>query len=1248
MSDTKWTKEQLDAITKRDCNLLVAAAAGSGKTAVLVERIIKKITDIKRPVDIDRLLVVTFTNAAATEMRERIAEALSKELEANPGSKVLQRQLTLLGKSSITTMHSFCLEVIRNNIQNLELDPNFRIANETECTLLKLEALDELLESVYENESLGEEFFELLECYGGNRDDQAIADMILNLFEFVQSYPWTFQWLDNMTEMFKLSDDYDFLNTQWGRVIVSSTSIELSGVLEKMGRAIETARFAEGLEPYLPVLMEEYTAIEKLTKICGCAQRWNDLYNAFSNIEFVKLPNCKKNADKTKQEFVKGIRDNAKKLTKKMCEDLFNLSSEEILKDLTSLYPMIKCLSNLVKDFSNRYALKKRQKLIVDFNDLEHLCLNILTETDEAGKPVPSRVAHDYRKKFEEILVDEYQDSNLIQEIIVGMASKADSETPNMFMVGDVKQSIYRFRQAKPEIFLEKYNRFSLEEGKDIKIKLFKNFRSRKEVIESVNFIFKQIMSATVGEIDYNNDEKLNLGAEYSELTEEASITGGATELHLIETNGLSEQYPDLDDEAETTYSEEEEMTDSIRCEAKAVAKRIKQLLSPDKDGKYFKVYDKSIKGYRKVEYKDIVILLRTTMNWTDTFVEEMSSAGMPVFADTATGFFKTTEVQIILSLLQVIDNPLQDIPLLSVLRSPIAALTPDELADIRLADKNASIFEALIKLTETGDGTVPEKCREFRDNLEKWRNKSLYMSTDELIWYLYNETGFYSFAGAMPGGNQRQANLRILFERARQFEETSFKGLFNFINYINKLKSSKGDMGSAKILGENENVIRIMSIHKSKGLEFPVVFVSGCGKQFNMQDMNKKMLLHQDIGFGPDFVDYKRRLTYASLPKQAVRHKIKVETLSEEMRVLYVALTRAREKLIITGCVDNIENTVKKWADIAAIDYEKLPFFDMLHARKYLDWLGPALIRHQDCALLRECIGMEKYYELSDSSIWSIRFWRKDEIIATDAIAVEEQEKNVLWCDDIDINTKYSPHYEEINRRLDWKYSYKKAAAIPAKVSVTELKKRFTPDNEDDVTPFNAYSTTLVKKPSFMDEDIGLNSAQSGSVLHFVMQHLDLSYVYAPDPILKQVDKMVEMELLTRQQADTVDYNKIHAFFCSELGQEMLGAKEVNREVPFNIEVSAKELFNELQDQHEDETVLLQGVIDCYFETENGLVLLDYKTDFVPKGDKELLRERYRLQIEYYALALEKLTGRRIKGKYIYLFWNGQMLEYL
>ncbi len=1248
MIDTKWTKEQLDAITKRDCNLLVAAAAGSGKTAVLVERIIKKITDAKRSVDIDRLLVVTFTNAAATEMRERIAEALSRELEANPGSKVLQRQLTLLGKSSITTMHSFCLEVIRNNIQNLELDPSFRIANETECTLLKLEALDELLESVYENETLSEEFFELLECYGGNRDDQAIADMILNLFEFVQSYPWPSQWLDNMTEMFMLSDGHDFLNTQWGRVIVKSTTIELSGVLEKMGRAIETARFAEGLEPYLPVFMEEYTTIQKLLKICSCTECWNDLYNAFSNIEFVKLPSCKKNADKTKQELVKGIRDNAKKLIKKMCEDLFNLSSEEILKDLSCLYPIIKCLSELVKDFSNRYTLKKRQKLIVDFNDLEHLCLNILTETDEAGKLAPSRVALDYRKKFEEILVDEYQDSNLIQEIIVGMVSKTDSDIPNMFMVGDVKQSIYRFRQAKPEIFLEKYNKFSLVEGKDIKIKLFKNFRSRKEVIDGVNFIFKQIMSTTVGEIDYNNDENLNLGAEYGELLEEASIAGGAAEFHLIETNGLSEQFNNIEDEAETTDGEEEEIADSIRCEAKAVAKRIKQLLSPDKDGKCFKVYDKSIKGYRNVEYKDIVILLRTTMNWTDTFVEELSSAGIPVFADTATGFFKTSEVQIILSLLQIIDNPLQDIPLLSVLRSPVAALTPDELADIRLADKNTSIYEALIKLSETGDSPISEKCREFKDNLEEWRNKSLYMSTDELIWYLYNETGFYSFAGAMPGGNQRQANLRILFDRARQFEETSFKGLFNFINYINKLKSSKGDMGSAKILGENENVIRIMSIHKSKGLEFPVVFVSGCGKQFNMQDMNKKMLLHQDIGFGPDFVDYKRRLTYASLPKQAVRYKIKVETLSEEMRVLYVALTRAREKLIITGCVDNIENAVKKWADIAANDNEKLPFFDMLHARKYFDWLGPALIRHQDCKLLRDSIGLEKYHNLNDSSMWSIRFWRRDEVTASDAIAAEEQENKGFWCDDIDVNAKYSPHYEEINRRLDWQYLYKKAATIPTKVSVTELKKRFTPDSEDDITPFNAYSTTLVKKPSFMDEDAGLNAAQTGSVLHFVMQHLKLSDVSTSDRILNQVDKMVEMELLTRQQADTVDYNKIHAFFSSDIGKEMLEAKEVNREVPFYIEVSGKELFKELKDEDEDETVLLQGVIDCYFETNNGLVLLDYKTDFVPKGDKELLRERYRLQIEYYALALEKLTGRRIKGKYIYLFWNGQMLEYL
>lgn len=1254
MAGNKWTGEQLRAITERDCSLLVAAAAGAGKTAVLVERIIRRITDAENPVDIDRLLVVTFTNAAAAEMKERIADAISAALEGKPGSKNIQRQLTLLNKASITTIHSFCLEVIRGNFQSINIDPGFRIADETEALLLKLEALNELFEDQYDREA-NEDFSELLECYGGNRDDQALQDLVLNIYGFIQSSPWPLSWLEEMTESFNAPPATDFCETRWGRVLLDSVRVELEGARDMMARAAGALNTAEGLEAYRAVCLEDLSGIGALLVLYGGeagGKTWDSLFRAFQSLEFAALPRCGREADRERQEYVKKIRDEVKTRLRRIRDRVFSADSSEALEDMRAMYPVIKCLAELVASFGERYAAKKSRRSLVDFNDLEHFCLEILSGRDENGGLIPAEAARAYRERFDEILVDEYQDSNLVQEIIIGMISRVDEGRPNVFMVGDVKQSIYRFRQARPELFLSKYSSYSGEKDSLFrKILLFRNFRSRREVVEAVNFIFKQIMSERVGELDYTDTEALNPGAVFAECEGETELAGGKAELHLIQTGAGAGDRSAVDEAADGGEADAgggvEDPPDNMQCEARLAAKRIRELLHPDARGREFVVYDKRKKKYRKAEYRDIVILLRTTRNWAEVFMEELSNQGIPAFADTGTGFFKTTEIQVILSLLQVIDNPLQDIPLLSVLRSPIAAFTSDELAELRLAEPRGPLYGALQKLADGGKEGAPAKAAVFLDKLQEWRYISLYMSTERLLWHLYNDTGYYGTAGAMPAGEQRQANLRILFERARQFEATSYKGLFNFISFVDRLKSGKGDMGSAKILGENDNVVRIMSIHKSKGLEFPVVILAGCGKRFNLQDMNKSILLHQELGFGPDVVEHRRRLSYPSVPKQAIREKIKAETLSEEMRILYVALTRAREKLIITGSTGDVRKAAAKWAQCSSSREYKLPAYEMRESSSFLDWIGPALMRHRSCGALRDIAdaeGILRELLLDDPSSWCVRLWNKSDMLSKEIEAERDEHEFIRWLDSLAEAGTVDEPPEEISARLSWEYPYAEISAVPAKVSVTELKRRFDTALSEETGAFPEYLPALIRKPLFLEERKGLSAAEAGTVLHFVMQHLE----YAGDDLEAQLEEMVARALLTEQQAQSVDTGKIRRFLESPLGKRLLAAGSINREVPFNIEIPCRELYGGMEDENcRNETLLLQGVIDCFFEEPDGLVLLDYKTDYVAPGRIEAVRERYGLQIGYYARALEMLTGKSVKEKYIYLFRSGEALEF-
>lgn len=1257
--EPQWTEEQLQAITERNCSLLVAAAAGAGKTAVLVERIIRKLLDRENPMDIDRMLIVTFTNAAATEMRERISDAISKELDRDPGSENLRRQLSLLNKASITTIHSFCRDVIRNHTEQLGLDPEFRVADDTECALMRLEAMTELFEDQYEQEQ--PDFIDLLECYGGNRNDQALQDMVMGLYEFIQSSPWPDQWLDEKLKAMEVPEGTDFSTTPWGKVLMASVKLELQGLKQMMDQAVEQLKYAMGLEKYLPVFEDEAAQLDRLIK--QTTGTWDDFYEALHAIEFIRLPNAGKNADKDKQTLVKDLRDAVKDaINNKLKKKLVNARSTEIIRDIAALGPVMQCLARLVREFTKRYNDKKKRKAIVDFNDLEHFCLDILAEHTSDGT-IPSKIALEYRARFDEIMVDEYQDSNLVQEILIRMISRP--EPPNVFMVGDVKQSIYRFRQARPELFMEKYNTFSTVPGNPFrKILLFKNFRSRKSILDAVNFIFRQIMSESAGELDYTEEEALHAGAVYADNPEPDTVAGGPVELHLIQTGETAENEeqesaePDAVEETET--EEEQELPDNIQSEARLVAQRIHQLMLPDEKGRSFQVFDKKKKSYRNVDYRDIVILLRATKNWSEVFVEELAAAGIPVFADTGTGFFKTVEIQVVLSLLAIIDNPLQDIPLLSVLRSPICAFSTNELAEVRLADRKAVLYDALTLLagkhpvTDGPDSlrTAAKKAAEFTDRLNRWRELAVLMSTDQLLWYLYQDTGYFAMVGAMPAGEQRQANLRILYDRARQFEETSYKGLFNFIHFIDRLKSSRGDMGSAKILGENDNVVRIMSIHKSKGLEFPVVFVSGCGKRFNLMDMNKSVLLHQDLGFGPDLVDYKRRFSKPSALKKAIREKMRVETMSEEMRILYVAMTRAREKLILTGAVRNVEQSVGKWLQVASGPDEKLPAHAMLSGTGFLGWIGPALLHHmpddenerkQNILFSYAPTGSEySGKKIADASRWTIRVWTKRDLLADESSVIGEPAEFPGWMGIQGDPSEPSGFFNEVKRRLEWVYAYGKVNKTPAKVTVTELKRQFESDLAE-VAPLPSRVPTLVKKPMFLEGEKGLSAAEKGTILHFVIQHLDLKNT----DLQAQLESMVQRDLLTEQQAQTVSLGKIRRFLGSDLGKRMLATDKLYREVPFNLEIPCHEIFLDMvEDEYKNETLLLQGIIDCYFEEPDGLVLVDYKTDAVPpEGITEIAR-RYRVQINYYTQALERLTGKRVKERYLYLFSAEQVLE--
>ncbi|NMA51536.1 MAG: helicase-exonuclease AddAB subunit AddA, partial [Peptococcaceae bacterium] len=1158
----RWTREQLAAVNSRGRNLLVAAAAGAGKTAVLVERIIRRITDPAAPVDVDRLLVVTFTNAAASEMRERIGKAINRELERYPASKHLQRQIALLGGASISTMHSFCLDLLRQYFYLTDLDPAFRVADATEAALLQTEALEELFERRYADDTQ-QLFHRLVDAYGGARGDTLLQELVLKAHNLAYSTIDPAGWLGKLALNFPTPGDASskgdcFDHLSWARVLKEAVAITLEGACADLEQALQVCRRPGGPGPYLENLAEDLQVITDILRDCAAGASWSSLHQAFNQVSFRKLAACRKDvADPILVQQVKQLRDGAKKKIAMLQKEYFSRTAEQFYEDLAEVAPLVGAMAELVSEFGATYRQKKATRGVVDFNDLEHYCLQILSQPG-SNASLPSRAALEQRRRYEEVLVDEYQDINEVQEGILNLVSRQGEEAPNLFMVGDVKQSIYRFRLAEPGLFLSKYQNYPVWPGaREQRIDLSRNFRSRQGIVDAVNFVFRQLMTPCVGEMAYDAAAELVYGAGYpGQGTTPANEQDEAVELYLIEgsnAGGTTAAEPSEVGDMETEQELEEEKT-SLQLEAGLVADRIRELVQGDAAGNPgMQIYDRATGAYRALTYRDVVVLLRATSGAANIFAEEFKLKGIPVYSELATGYFEATEVETVLSLLHVIDNPRKDVPLAAVLRSPIVGLTAADLARIRLASRRGDYYDAVVTASREGQDELAAKLVDFLARLEKWRTAARQGTLSDLIWLIYRDTGYYDFVGGLPGGSQRQANLRALHNRAQQYESTTFRGLFLFLRFIERIRQEGRDLGTARILSEKENVVRIMSIHKSKGLEFPVIFLAGLNRKFNLSDLTKDMLFHKELGVGSQLVDTALRVSYPTPAKLAIKYKLKMENLAEEMRILYVAMTRAREKLVLVGSTRNLEQSARKWCTQVGLGDGALSDSYLSEVKSPLEWLAAALARHREGALLRElgqCDEAPHPALANDRSCWKIFLNPNIKAEAAEKLDYPEILDRVKRLEPL----APGPQADLVKARLDWTYPLAQFLGRAAKVSVTELKRRFELIEEREAGFSLDRRLPVGGRPLFMQERHGLSAAEAGTALHLVMQHLNWQGGLDAASISAHIDKMVEMELLTEEQAAAVPAAKIAAFFASPLGARALRGGKLLRELPFTL----------------------------------------------------------------------------------------------
>ena len=1267
----KFTPEQQRVIELHNSNILVSAAAGSGKTAVLVERIIRMICDGEHPADIDRLLIVTFTNAAAAEMRERIAAGIIARLEADPGNEHIQKQSALLHNAQITTIDSFSLFLIRNHFNEIGLDPDFRVADEGEIKLLQQEVLAQLLEDAYAGQFVPEapeQFHACVEyfCPGGR--ESVLEQHILNLSRYAGSFPWPAEWLEERKNDYAAGDMEALVHSDYGQYLTERVNRTVEGCLEKLREVKRLCELPDG--PYMYGELTE-AEIEQLERLTSCKDLEEQAAKV-PTVTFGRLPSKKDDSvDPAKRELAKAIRNSVKDTLSDLSESYFKTPLELAVEQGKACREPLRILLDLVLEFDRRLLAAKQERHLIDFSDMEHYALQILLkrekveESDGTGtdrtetkyRIVPSDVAMEYRQYFQEILIDEYQDSNLVQEYLLSAISGEEEGRYNRFMVGDVKQSIYKFRLARPELFLEKYDTYQ-ETGDLCRIDLAKNFRSRIQVVDAVNGVFSRIMSREIGGIAYDDKAALYPGAVYPAQEDPAY----GSELLLIrkpekgerEESGIGEQHA----EGAGVLVD----YDNVRqLEALAIAARIKQLKGS------LQVMEKSTGELRPVRYSDMVILLRTTSGWDEEFKKILEQQGIPVYITSKTGYFGALEVQELLQFLRVLDNPRQDIPLFGVMQSVFGGFTQEEIAQIRSGGeghsrKRMTLYEALKEVAQSGrtveegeeisagesageEAELSQKADTFLQRIGHYRDLTPFTSIRDLLQRILDDYDYLNYVTALPAGSKRRANVEMLLTKASAFEKTSYFGLFHFIRYMEQLEKYDVDYGEADTLDENADVVRIMSIHKSKGLEFPVVFVSGLSKRFNMQDANQSLIVDMDLGVAVDYVDSVRRIKNKTLRRTVLSAKMKEDNLAEELRVLYVALTRAREKLILTAVLDKAD---EKWELAQMTGQERLTYLDFCEAGSYMDFLLPILpqtgiavktLRTEDLAVeeLREQLRMGDRRE-------QLRLIACGETTLTGD--PEENERKLMY----------------LRERFAYQYPHPGLQKLYTKTTVSELK--IAAMAEKDEAAFHTFEEKEVVPyiPGFRREQEKVSGAVRGNAFHRTMELLDFTYLFTESGLFtgcpnnyeeyrrgldknrlqNRLEEFLQRETislrLTEEYAKAVSLPKILNFLEQELAYRMWRAQEqglLYREQPFVLGIDAKRLDPDLP---EGEKVLIQGIIDVFFIEDGEIVLLDYKTDVI--DSLEALWNRYNVQIQYYEEALTKLMQMPVKERILYSFY--------
>jgi ATP-dependent helicase/nuclease subunit A len=1250
VAETRWTPLQERAITLDGCNILVSAAAGAGKTAVLVERLTRRLLDPVNPLDLERLLAVTFTEKAAAEMKLRIRASLLEASQKSPEDARIERQLLVLDRAQISTIHSFCLSVIRRYFYKVGLDPRFRVLDENESELLRQDALSEMMEALYDDAGEpGDAFRSLVDRYGGRGTDEGLQAVLLRLHDFARTQASMEGWLEDAVRQAELPGGASLWETSWMKSIIARAARELGRALSFAEQALEICRKPYGPAGYDEAVSDDIRVYREVISLLTAPGVGPSTYEAAVEIlrgfAHKRLGRVAKECDPAMKDQAKELRDTGKDLFKKVSGYAFTRPAEDLAREVRETAPFVRTLVSLVRDLDRRFTEKKLDRGGLDFSDLERYCLMAL-ESDGG------QVAQDVRRGFDAVLIDEYQDTNPLQERILSLVCSQDGPG-NRFMVGDLKQSIYRFRLAEPRIFLEKFESFSrAEPGAEaaqvpqgcvgVRIDLTHNFRSRREVVDAVNFLFCDFMKRDVGEIDYRGDHELRLGASYPE----PSGAEYRAELHLIERQDIKRDNVDgeaPDGEAaageaagrevpgsdaaaagaENGGPDSLEEFEALEKEALVVADRIAAMVDPANP---LMLWDHRAGAYRPCSYKDIVILMRSTKDRANAVLEVLGRCDIPAYADTGAGYFQAREVEVALALLQVIDNPRQDIPLAAVLRSPVAGLTPADLAAIRAAHKKGDFYDAVkaYASSPTG-GVIASVLRRFFDSLDRWRTLARRRPLAEVLWTILRETGYEDYVGGLPGGAQRQANLRALCDRAREFDSYGRHGLFRFLRFIEKLQDRKGDLGTARALGEHEDVVRVMSIHKAKGLEFPVVFVIDMGKQFNLEDSRQDILYHRDLGIGVEYCDLEKRVKYPTGPHQAISIKIKDENLAEEMRVLYVALTRAKEKLVMVGSVRELEKRFHRWEQ-----------HDPASAITYLDWICPAVFGSQDACPV-------------DARVWGTA--------GTDPVPPPRPRtpasESLLWRDvrELKAPANLNPEvFEQVKRRLEWRYPYGSMTRMFAKMSVGEIRKRLEDEEEDARRLWDSGSRGR------------LTGAERGIAVHALLSRMLLSEAASLEGIAREAERLLDSGLIQAPGLDERDIRSIADFFGTEAGKALVESPgRVLREVPFTLKLPATAFAGIVpevglgaygedgltQNRFDDlDFVVVQGVIDVLVDEGETLALLDYKTDDLPESALGARFNSYLPQIALYALAAEKILKKPVRSASIAFLTHGRVME--